>query len=122
MSWPITVLYALAAVGAVGFCLMMAAFVMIAVQGGWQKAIQQPIAQGRWPLPRRVLMVGASLGLFSLISLTVLRMIPVETPSNAQPATGQSTIHQTDPVPSDNVKSQPTERLTRPRNGGQLAE
>lgn len=34
MSWPILILYSLAAVGAVGFCLMMAAFVMIAIRGG----------------------------------------------------------------------------------------
>lgn len=122
MSWPILILYSLAALGSVGFFLMMVAFVMIAVQGGWQKAIQQPIADGRWPLPRRLLLAGASLGLFSVLGLTVLRMIPVETPLNAPPTAGQSTSHLTDPVPPDNVKSQPTERLTRPRNGGQPTE
>ena len=50
MSGPHMVGFALAGLGAVGFCLMIAAFVLIAVQGGWNKSIQQPIAEGRWPL------------------------------------------------------------------------
>ena len=58
MNWPHIVGFVLAGLGAVGFCLMIAAFVLIAVQGGWNKSIQQPIAEGRWPMTRRLLRVG----------------------------------------------------------------
>ena len=75
MSWPHMVGFALAGLGAVGFCLMIAAFVMTAIQGGWNKSIQQPIAEGRWPMPRRLMLVGASLGMLMLIGVSSLPMI-----------------------------------------------
>ncbi len=117
MSWPILVLYSLAAVGAVGVFLMLVAFVLIARQGGWQKAIQQPIAEGRWPLTRRLLLVGPILGMFSMVGLIILRMIPVEVSSSGPSAAGETSIDQAPPV-----ISQPDEVRTRPRDGGQPTE
>jgi hypothetical protein len=52
---------AIAVVGAVGFCLMLAAFIMVSRRGGWQLAMQ-PSPQGRWPAPRRLMLIGAVLG------------------------------------------------------------
>ena len=75
MSWPHMVGFALVGLGAVGFCLMIAAFVMIVIQGGWNKSIQQPIAEGRWPMPRRLMLFGAVLGSLMLIGVAVLRLI-----------------------------------------------
>lgn len=48
------------AIGVIGFGLMTAAFVMIARRGGWQQAMQAD-SQGRWPLPRCLMVAGASL-------------------------------------------------------------
>jgi hypothetical protein len=52
---------AVMATGGLGLGLMLAAFVLIAGRGGWQEALQ-PDAQGRWPLPRKLLAAGAGLG------------------------------------------------------------
>jgi hypothetical protein len=52
---------AVTVVGAVGFCLMLAAFVMVGRRGGWQHALT-PDARGRWPAPRLLMLVGAVLG------------------------------------------------------------
>jgi hypothetical protein len=52
---------AIAGVGAVGFCLMLAAFFMVSRRGGWQQAMQ-PTAQNRWPAPRLLMLIGAGLG------------------------------------------------------------
>jgi len=43
--------------------------VLIAVHGGWQQVIQQPIAKGRWPMPRRLLFIGAGLGMMFAIGI-----------------------------------------------------
>ena len=75
MSWPHMIGLVFAGLGAVGFCLMIAAFVLIAIQGGWDKSIQQPIAEGRWPLPRRLLLAGACLGALFAVGVSALRMI-----------------------------------------------
>jgi hypothetical protein len=63
------------AIGLVGFCLMVAAFVLVARAGGWQKAMQ-PTPESRWPLPRRLMALGAGLGCLFGLLLVILRLIP----------------------------------------------
>ena len=53
MDWPHLTLYTLAALGALGLCMMITAAVLIALQGGWRRAIQQPMADGQASPPRR---------------------------------------------------------------------
>ena len=65
----------LLAVGLVGFCSMVAAFVLVARGGGWQQAMQ-PTADGRWPLPRRLMILGATLGCLFGLLFFVLSLIP----------------------------------------------
>jgi multisubunit Na+/H+ antiporter MnhB subunit len=62
-------------IGAVGFVLMVAAFVMVARRGGWQQAMQ-PDARGHWPAPRQLMLVGALLGTVFGLLLTVPGVIP----------------------------------------------
>lgn len=76
MDWPLIVVIVLAAIGATGVGLMVAAFVLIARQGGWNRAIQQPIAERRWPLARWLMPIGAGLGLVMGLGLVILRLIP----------------------------------------------
>src|SRR5205823_4991201 len=60
---------ATAAVGAVGFCLMLTAFVMVGRRGGWQQAMR-PDARRHWPAPRLLMLIGALLGVvFALLPL-----------------------------------------------------
>src|SRR6516165_3445327 len=66
---------AVLATAGVGFCLMLAAFVIIARRGGWQHAMQ-PDAQGCWPLPRYLLLIGASLGCLFALLMSVPGMVP----------------------------------------------
>ena len=54
-------------VGVVGFAFIVAAFLMITIRGGWQKAMQSD-SQGRWSLPRKLMAAGAGLGvLFGIL-------------------------------------------------------
>ena len=76
MGWPHIAAFTLAAIGAVGVCLMVSALVMIARQGGWKQAIQQPIAEGRWPVARRLLLVGAILAATFCLGIFTLGLIP----------------------------------------------
>lgn len=76
MGWQHITAFTLAGIGTLGFGLMIVAFVLIALQGGWKQSIQQPIAEGRWPLSRRLLLVGAGLGVVFAIGIVVLGMIP----------------------------------------------
>ena len=76
MGWQHITAFALAAIGAVGFCMMIAAAVLIALQGGWKQAIQEPIAEGRWPMARRLLFIGAMLGGLFAVGIVVLSLIP----------------------------------------------
>jgi hypothetical protein len=62
---------AVMAVAAVGFCLMLVAFGMIVRRGGWQPALQVT-ADGRWTLPRRLLLTGAVLGALSGLLMFLL--------------------------------------------------
>jgi len=75
MTWLNIVGVMLLAAGAVGFCLMMAAFVVITRQG-WKQAIQQPIAEGRWTPARRLMLVGAALGATFAIGIAILAFVP----------------------------------------------
>jgi hypothetical protein len=63
------------AVGLVGFCLMLAAFILMVPQGGWQPAMR-PTPAGQWPLPRKLLFAGAVLGALFSLSYLILSLIP----------------------------------------------
>ena len=63
------------AVGLVGFCSMVAAFVLVARAGGWQQAMQ-PTPESRWPLARRLMLLGATLGCLFGVLLFILYLIP----------------------------------------------
>jgi hypothetical protein len=79
---------ALAAVGAVGVGLMLAAFVLIGRRGGWQQALKAD-ARGRWPAPRILLLIGALLGFAFASVLFVPGVVPwwdYSSPSAASPA------------------------------------
>jgi hypothetical protein len=69
-------------IGAVAFLLILVAFVMVAVQGGWRKPLP---ADGRWPLPRKLLYAGAALGLVFGVSCYVLTRIPGAIPWMRRP-------------------------------------
>jgi hypothetical protein len=62
---------AVMAVAAVGFCLLLVAFGMIVRRGGWQPALRLT-TEGRWPLPRRLLLTGAALGALSRLLMVFL--------------------------------------------------
>jgi hypothetical protein len=59
------------AVAATGFCLLLAGFVMVARRGGWPAAMRST-AEGRWSLPRRLLLAGAALGALSGLLMVFL--------------------------------------------------
>lgn len=117
MNWPLIVVLVLAAVGTVGFCLMIAAFVLIARHGGWQKAIQQPIAETRWTLPRRLLAVGASLGMLFGIGIVLLGMIPGGIPWRNPPVGDNAP-----PAPTGVVNSRTDESRPRPTDASAVNE
>jgi protein-S-isoprenylcysteine O-methyltransferase Ste14 len=66
---------AMVAVGMVGICLMLTAFIMIGFRGGWQQAMK-PDERGPWPPPRRLMLVGASLGVVFPLLLFIPGAIP----------------------------------------------
>src|SRR5262245_6304853 len=66
---------AIAAVGAVGFCLMLTAFVLVGRRGGWQLAMKAD-ARGHWSAPRLLMLIGALLGIVFLLLLFVPGVIP----------------------------------------------
>ena len=73
MNWVQIAKLVFAAVGAMGLFFMLPAFALIARQG-WKATIQQPSAEGRWPMPRRLLLIGASLGAIFEVGLTALNL------------------------------------------------
>jgi hypothetical protein len=75
MNWSEVPILAAAVVGFVGFCLMVAAFVLVARRGGWRQAMQ-PEPDGRWSLPRRLMFAGASLGTVFGVVVLLLFAIP----------------------------------------------
>jgi hypothetical protein len=66
---------AIAAVGAVGFCLMLTAFVIVGRRGGWQQAMK-PDSRGHWPAPRLLMLIGALLGVVFALLLLIPGVIP----------------------------------------------
>ena len=62
-------------VGFVGFCLMVAAFVMVGRQGGWRQAMRSE-PDGRWSLSRRLMFAGALLGVVCGGAVVILFLIP----------------------------------------------
>jgi hypothetical protein len=75
MNWSVVAISAALVVGFIGFCLMVAAFVMVARQGGWRQAMRsQP--DGRWSLPRRLMFAGATLGVVFSFAVVILFLIP----------------------------------------------
>jgi len=62
-------------VAAAGITLMLTAFALVLVRGGWQRAMQ-PNASGRWPLPRLFLAAGAALVMLFGLLLFVPGAVP----------------------------------------------
>jgi hypothetical protein len=60
------------AIGCVTF--MSAAFIMIALRGGWQKAMQSD-AIGRWSLARKLMLIGAASGFLSSIVMLIFQAL-----------------------------------------------
>jgi hypothetical protein len=53
---------------------MSAAFLIIALRGGWEKAMQSD-AQGRWSLARRLMVIGAASGFLCAIQMLVFQAL-----------------------------------------------
>jgi len=70
----IILLLVLAAIGLVGFGLMMAAFILVARAGGWEPAMW-PTPHIPWPLPKRLMIIGAWLGVVYSVAIVVLSLI-----------------------------------------------
>jgi hypothetical protein len=75
MNWSILPILTAIVLGFVGFCLMVAAFILVARQGGWRQAMQSE-PDGRWPLARRLMVAGAFLGIVFGIVVNLLFLIP----------------------------------------------
>jgi hypothetical protein len=79
------------AVGVIGLCLMLAAFVMVARRGGWQQAMK-PDAGGHWPAPRLLMLIGALLGTAFALALFVPGVVPWWDYSSPYAAWGQGVV------------------------------
>jgi hypothetical protein len=75
MNWSEVPILAAIVVGFVGFCHMVAAFVLVARQGGWRQAMQSE-PDGRWSLPRRLMFAGAFFGVVFSLAVAILFLIP----------------------------------------------
>jgi hypothetical protein len=75
MNWSEVPILAAIVVGFVGFCLMVAAFVMVAQIGGWRQAMRSE-PDGRWSLPRRLMFAGAFSGIVFSLAVAILFLIP----------------------------------------------
>src|SRR5262245_33314314 len=73
MDW--SMFYVVMAIAAAGIPLMLGAFALVLVRGGWQRAMQ-PDATGRWPLPRLLLATGAALVMLFGLLLFVPGAVP----------------------------------------------
>jgi len=76
MKWGEIAVIVDAAVGAIGLCLMLAAFVLVARRGGWKKAISEPANERRWPAQRVLMLAGAVLGVLFSAMLVILWLVP----------------------------------------------
>ena len=63
MQWDLMLTSGAGAVGAAGVLAMLAAFVLTARRGGWDRAMMGPIREKRWPAQRRLMATGAGLQL-----------------------------------------------------------
>ena len=63
MQWDLMLTLGAGAVGAFGVLAMLAAFVLTAGRGGWDRAMRGPIREKRWPAQRRLMAAGAGLQL-----------------------------------------------------------
>jgi hypothetical protein len=84
MDWSVVPILTVIVVGFFGFCLMAAAFVMVARQGGWRQAMQSE-PDGRWGLSRRLMVAGAFLGVVFGCAVALLFSIPGGIPWNDNP-------------------------------------
>jgi hypothetical protein len=64
----------LMAMAAGGVLLLLAGFALVVWRGGWQSALA-PTSQGRWPLPRRLLLAGAVLGTLSGLLMVLMSLM-----------------------------------------------
>ena len=69
------IIYVLGAIGSVGFCLMVVAFVLIVWRGGWEQAITKPIAEKRWPAQRWMMATGAGCCTVMALGFMVLAIV-----------------------------------------------
>jgi hypothetical protein len=61
-------------IGAVALAFLLAAFWLVMVRGGWQKAMQSD-SQGRWSMARKLMAAGAGLGvLFGIVTMIFLAL------------------------------------------------
>lgn len=75
MNWSDVPILTVTAVGVAGFCLMVAAFLIAARQGGSNPATQ--IAEeARRSLTRRLMFAGATLGVVFGLAMEILFLIP----------------------------------------------
>jgi hypothetical protein len=75
MDWSVVPILTAIVMGLVGFCLMAAAFIMVARQGGWKQAMKSD-PDGRWSLPRRLMFGGAFIGVLFSLGVMLLFLIP----------------------------------------------
>jgi hypothetical protein len=75
MDWSVVPILTVMVVGFFGFCLMVAAFVLVARQGGWVQAMRSE-PDGRWSLPRRLMFAGAMVGVVFWLAAAILFLIP----------------------------------------------
>jgi hypothetical protein len=79
------------AVGVIGICLMLAAFVMADRRGDWQQAMK-PDPRGHRPTPRLLLLIGALLGTAFALSVFVPGVVPWWDYSSPYAAWGQGVV------------------------------
>jgi hypothetical protein len=115
MNLPLVIVFVLAGVGSVGVCLIVASFVLVARQGGWNRAMQKPIAAGRWPMARRLMLAGASLTLTFAVGMVILRLIPGGIPWRDQSTELQHNSGRSATSPHLDVSPVLNEIRTRPK-------
>src|SRR5436305_1879309 len=72
--WPLETVV-LTAVILTGLGLMLTAYVLAARSGGWGQAMETD-ADGRWSVPRRLMVAGAVLGVVAALILTARNQTP----------------------------------------------
>jgi hypothetical protein len=91
MNWSVVPILTAIVLGFVGFCLMGAAFLLVARQGGWKQAMQSE-PDGRWPLARRLMVAGAFLGIVFGVAVNLLFLIPGGIPWSDGPDWGTAVV------------------------------